>query len=221
MHAVDYNDLNKKIHDFCRNKVYIENIIEIESVRKQMLNSLINIDDTKEIGNMKQVLVDDFSILEYELINSENGRVTKNIMIVRGELPVVRLEHYEDGNYVEDSYSIYSDGSNRLSDRLSIKSYKMIDNEHLSISILGQFSNTLGDGSYFRKKYSVYITNGNIQAINTNDTMYIENEAGFDNILRTFDDLISRFSFKLNQKVDNLMGDNVQEYHIKRKKQEC
>ena len=42
MHAVDYNDLNKKIHDFCRNKVYIENIIEIESVRKQMLNSLIN-----------------------------------------------------------------------------------------------------------------------------------------------------------------------------------
>lgn len=221
MHAVDYNDLNKKIHDFYRNKVYIENIIEIESVRKQMLNSLINIDDTKEIGNMKQILVDDFSILEYELINSENGRVTKNIMIVRGELPVVRLEHYEDGNYVEDSYSIYSDGSNRLSDRLSIKSYKMIDNQHLSISILGQFSNTLDDGSYFRKKYSVYITNGNIQAINTNDTMYIENEAGFDNILRTFDDLISRFSFKLNQKVDNLMGDNVQEYHIKRKKQEC
>lgn len=221
MHAVDYNDLNKKIHDFYRNKVYIENIIEIESVRKQMLNSLINIDDTKEIGNMKRILVDDFSILEYELINSENGRVTKNIMIVRGELPVVRLEHYEDGNYVEDSYSIYSDGSNRLSDRLSIKSYKMIDNQHLSISILGQFSNTLDDGSYFRKKYSVYITNGNIQAINTNDTMYIENEAGFDNILRTFDDLISRFSFKLNQKVDNLMGDNVQEYHIKRKKQEC
>ncbi len=221
MHAVDYNDLNKKIHDFYRNKVYIENIIEIESVRKQMLNSLINIDDTKEIGNMKQILVDDFSILEYELINSENGRVTKNIMIVRGELPVVRLEHYEDGNYVEDSYSIYSDNSNRLSDRLSFKSYKMIDNQHLSISILGQFSNTLDDGSYFRKKYSVYITNGNIQAINTNDTMYIENEAGFDNILRTFDDLISRFSFKLNQKVDNLMGDNVQEYHIKRKKQEC
>ncbi len=220
MHAVDYNDLNKKIHDFYRNKVYIENIIEIESVRKQMLNSLINIDDTKEIENMKQILVDDFSILEYELINSENGRVTKNIMIVRGELPVVRLEHYEDGNYVEDSYSIYSDGSNRLSDRLSIKSYKMIDNEHLSISILGQFSNTLDDGSYFRKKYSVYITNGNIQAINTNDTMYIENEAGFDSILRTFDDLISRFSFKLNQKVDNLIGDNVQEYHIKRKKQE-
>lgn len=95
MHAVDYNDLNKKIHDFYRNKVYIENIIEIESVRKQMLNSLINIDDTKEIGNMKRILVDDFSILEYELINSENGRVTKNIMIVRGELPVVRLEHYE------------------------------------------------------------------------------------------------------------------------------
>lgn len=221
MHAVDYNDLNKKIHDFCCNKVYIENIIEIESVRKQMLNSLINIDDTKEIGNMKQILVDDFSILEYELINSENGRVTKNIMIVRGELPVVRLEHYEDGNYVEDSYSIYSDGSNRLSDRLSIKSYKMLDNEHLSISILGQFSNTLDGGSYFRKKYSVYITNGNIQAVNTNDTMYIENKAGFDSILRTFDDLISRFSFKLNQKVDNLMGDNVQEYHIKRKKQEC
>lgn len=219
MYVVNYNDFDKKIYDFFRSRIYIENIIEVESVKRENLKSLIDV-DAKEIGNMKQILVYDFNIFEYELINPENRKVTKNIMIVRDGLPMVRLEHYENGNYVEDSYSIYSDGNNHLSDRMSIKSYKMIDSQHQYISILGQFSNAFDDRSYFRKKYSIYLTNDRIQAINTNDTMYIENEMGFDNILRTYNDLVDKFSCKFNQKVDSLIGDNVQEYHIKRKKQE-
>lgn len=218
MFIVNYNEIKRQLNERCIDKMYIEQIINNDETKLEILSSLLKLDSTKKITYLKQIILSDFIILEYELVDLENNKQTSNTMIVKNDLPVIKLEHYEKCNYCEDNYSIYNVDNNHLSNRLTFSRYEMDNNCYLSVSVLGKFADSNDINSYFTKKYNVYISDNKISAINTNNNMYIDTENGFNNIVNTFTNLINKFYLKFDQRVDSLNNDDVKEYHISRKK---
>lgn len=220
MELISYDELTKRISEICKDRLFIERIIVDCSDKEKLLKSIFHNPIDDRIGDFKQIITNDVTIFEYETTNIINNKKTDTILVTSENGIIIKLDYHSNKEYSELVYSVYQEDSNRLTDRLSLKSYKTDDYEHLSVVVLGQFMNNATSG-YYQKKYNLYIFDGSVNAIEINDVMYIKNEEGFNSVLRTYNDLVDKFSCKFNQRVDNLMGDNVQEYHIKRKKQEC
>ncbi len=216
MEFLSYDNIKNIINDYCKDKIFVERMITDSEIKKGLLKPFVsNLEDVR-IGSFKQIMANDFTFFEYDTINDDN-KVVNNILFVKENVTIFKLEYFDNKGYIESTYSIFKDGSNRLSDRLSFKSYSIDDYENLNISVLGQFSNENSD--YFQKKYCLYIFNNKITALETSGNMYLENEAGFSNVVRTFENLVGKFYLKFGQKLDCLKGEEVKEYHILRKKQ--
>lgn len=218
MYVVNYDEIKQKLKEIYQNKIYLEQIIIDQDIKIELLSSFLDLEKIDYIDSFKQIIFDNITIFEFDLNDLVNNKKTSNLIIIKDNFPLIRLEHYAKNNYNEDNYFIYSLNSKRLSDKLITKSYNMNDSKHLTVSLLGKFSDNIDKGTYFNKKYGVYINSNKITAINASNNMYLENEAGFTNIIETFITLINKFYIKLNQKIDNLGDEFVKEYHIIRKK---
>lgn len=217
MNEINFRNIENYVNNCINNKIFIEEMITDDELKKNVLGPFIGKIENK-IVDLKRITVDDIIIFEYKVYNINDYKIDNNILIVKNNNLLLKAIHYENMDYFEDTYCIYIDDSYRLSDRLTVKSYKMDDSEHLNISILGKF--VADDSAYFNKKYNLYVSNNEIMAIFSNENIHIKGEYNFDNVLRTFSKLIGGFYNKFNQELDNLFYDGVKEYNIKRKNQE-
>lgn len=217
MEVVNYDNLVNQIKKLYQNKVYIEQIVTDDNTKRKLLEPILKKEVTSSIDSFKQILFEGLTILEYETVDYNTNKRFLNIILIKGSKIIFQLKYHLNKNYSEATYSTFDDESSHLTDKLYLKSYRVNNVEHLMVSILGKCSN---DDTYFQKNYSLYIDNDKVTAIEINNSMYLENEVGFDNIISTFQNLINKTSKNISRKIDSLICDDVKEYHILRKKQE-
>lgn len=222
MKLLNYEDIKNKIVKYYSEKLKIERKIEDEDKQKQILTTIFGrIDQDFEIKDFYVMeLIGDESILKYTGIDNEKNKEIENIILIKNSKPIFKLEHYEkkkkDTTYCENAYSIYEENSYYLMNKIHTTTITNQNFTNLTTIILNRTNHNIRD--YYRKKYTFYLNNNNVIALRTNNSMYIETEVSFENILPTALKLINNSSTKIVNHLENITTeDNVKEYHVRRK----
>lgn len=158
----------------------------------------------------------DIDIIEYELINSINGSESNNIMLIRDNKPIFRMEKAELSKknipYRKETFSIYDENS-RVTSKIS---FEKISNS-LNVDVMNK---RIFKGRTYNKKYTFYYNQDNIVALKVDDDMHLIIEGGFQIGLDAAYKLIGNVNTKINDRINETIGiENIKKYKINRRKQ--
>lgn len=224
MRVVNYEEIKNKVEDYYKNKVYIEQIIDDERLKKNLFSTIFPNRNKMDVTNdLHLITLYDFTIIRYESINLENNRLAKNILIIKDEKPVFSIEYINiknyDIKYSKTQATIYEENSFYIASRIKETIIESKAGSTDNIEILDQ---EIGDNrKYYNKIYQFYENKDNkIVAIHVNNVIYLDGQDGFTNTTEVGKKRIGIVANKIDNALDSILGEKVKTYEISRKKQE-
>ncbi len=216
---MNYRELLDRTSEYLKNsQISVEHEI---TDRKEMIAQLNRVfgsywDKEVELSDMRLRQGGEYEFLDY---TSKKKDSTRNYVIVKNGRPLFKYEHTECnthgfwGSYAEVKKSLYMEGTRRIENRVTEKTWGNNDVEVTDITIL----NYKGS-SYSRHNYTLYTTRVGIISFKNHDQIWIQGENTFDYRLESVIDTITKAKDKINDGVNCIFGGVcVKQYNIKRK----
>lgn len=222
MKELNYETIKNKIDTYYKEKLILENKIENDVEKKMILfNVFGNLNQDLEIKDLYILeLIGNINILKYTTVNNEKNNRVETIVFVKDDNPIFKVEHHEQKNkdtvYCDTCYTVYEENSCYLMNKLHTTTLTNDNFSTSEVTIINRVDPNIRE--YYQKKYKFYQRDSKVIALKTKNKMYIEMDAGYENILLTAEKLINGISSKVIKNLENIiLGDQVKEYKISRR----